>query len=419
MTLNCAHCGKIIETTNKRKMFCSKSCKTLNFRKRKEIAEPEFLSKSPIATEKIEKTRFVNKKLPNEEWQRQNEIVSQWQNYYDRLMANKNNLYNEYVRLMNYDPTAKKVVIGAASGGVAGVALGTGINGNKGKNNNDLVAALGIVGSLLGGAAGYLVAKDQEQKEAIEKMNRINSIVSKSHHLEPKINDALYNLNIQTIHLSTIPKYIEVNIEETYYELVPIEIKALEAEKIALKPKLGKELILNSLDFQNKEFNTYKLNEKYLNIFGSNLPIPSNILIYGESGHGKSTWTIELAYYIANNLGNVLYNSSEEGIGETLQRKFKGKNSNYLDISEAKTYEELKKALKAKKYAFLVIDSVNDMDIKPNHLKELKLEDPNRSIIYIMQATKGGDYKGGTTYKHDSDYVIRISNHEAVREKCR
>lgn len=68
---------------------------------------------------------------------------------------------------------------------------------------------------------------------------------------------------------------------------------------------------------------------------------------------------------------------------------------------------------------FLVIDSINDMGMSIDDLKELIALDSQRAIIYVMQATKSGTFKGENDFAHEADIRIKVENYIPVIEKNR
>jgi predicted ATP-dependent serine protease len=138
--------------------------------------------------------------------------------------------------------------------------------------------------------------------------------------------------------------------------------------------------------------------------------------------NGKSTYAVKLADFLSKNFGRVLFNSSEEGLSTSLQNKTKKLTSNMLDFSFYKTYKELRSYLKKSdtlKPRFVVIDSINNMGMDINDLKDLIALDNQRAIIYVMQATKSGTFKGENDFAHEADIRIKVENYAPNVEKNR
>jgi hypothetical protein len=282
--------------------------------------------------------------------------------------------------------------------------------------------------AIIFGLLGLVVGKTIESQEEQNRINKLNDIKREINSLDDSINNALISKQHFITTSSALPKFIEKKRTETYFETIPytdfeeIKIPVLVAQPIKLEKEersKSNHQVMSLQDFQKIEFNNLEMSEEYKNLFG-NPPENFNMLVYGESGNGKSTWSINFAEYLANNHGKVLFNSSEEGLGETLKRKLVDKKSQHLDLSQCKNFESLKGILPKKgKYRFVFIDSINDMNLTVKDLKELRAMDENRAIIFIMQATKGGEYKGDSGFRHEADYVIKLENYNPICEKQR
>lgn len=144
------------------------------------------------------------------------------------------------------------------------------------------------------------------------------------------------------------------------------------------------------------------------------------LMIYGQNGHGKSTFAVNFAGFLSEHFGNTLYCSSEEGISISLQNKLKHIKNKNLFITTCKTAKDLINILKKDtSIQFLFIDSINDMKISLEDLKQIIDLNPQRAVIYIMQATKSGEFKGGNEFAHEGDIRIKVEDFEPHTEKNR
>ncbi len=169
---------------------------------------------------------------------------------------------------------------------------------------------------------------------------------------------------------------------------------------------------IKASDIENQTFEKIKLTGEYGNFIGQ--PEPGFwMMVSGQSGHGKSFWSIDFANYLAQKHGDVLYWAKEEGIGDKLKKKIKilGANSENLIFSE-----ELPEELSP--YKFLVIDSFTASKMTYEELEQLSHTYPKLSIIYLVTMTKEGDYKGSSDLKFESDmhfearegYMVALKN---------
>lgn len=406
---NCLKCGSSFETKNSRKVYCKTSCKVLHHRKLNNIDEPEFLTikKDKLKTQTVEKQREVIFKEPNPDYVKVMDNANHWNTHYNSLQTKKDGLITKFNSILNHNTVLKSALLGAT--------VGHTLSDDRLKTKNAVIFGL----------LGLFIGKEVENQEEHKRIIKLNEIKRQINSLDNEINNALISKQYFVTNSFTLPKFIEKTKIENYTETIPytnlekIKIPIPLAEPIKLEKSKNNNEIVRLQDFQKTEFKNLEMSDEYKNLFG-NPPENFTMLVYGESGNGKSTWTIKLAEYLANRHGRVLFNSSEEGLGNTLKRKLTDLKSEYLDLSEYKNFESLKAGLPRKgKYRFLVIDSINDMNLSVKELKEIKNNDSNRAIIYIMQATKGGEYKGDSAFKHEADYVIKLDNFNPICEKKR
>jgi hypothetical protein len=412
---NCLKCENSFETTNPRKVYCKNSCKVLDHRKRNNIDEPDFLTtkkepKPKLRTQTVEKEREVSFKEPNPDYEHVLANANHWETHYDGLQSRKETLIKKLDSILSHDTVLKS--------GLIGLATGHTLSDDKLKTQNAIIFGL----------LGLVVGKTIENQEEHKRINRLNEIKREINGLDDEINNALISKHHFLTASSALPKFLEKTRKETYLETVPytdfeeIKVPISIAQPIKLEREEKNKInhhVMSLQDFQKVEFNNLEMSEEYKSLFG-NPPENFCMLVYGESGNGKSTWSINFAEYLANNHGKVLFNSSEEGLGETLKRKLIDKNSQYLDLSQCKNFENLKAALPKKgKYRFLFIDSINDMNLTVRDLQELRAMDDKRAVIYIMQATKAGTYRGDVGFRHEADYVIKLENYNPICEKKR
>ena len=167
--------------------------------------------------------------------------------------------------------------------------------------------------------------------------------------------------------------------------------------------------IMSSTDLVNHTYSKYNFSGKWNDFIGQ----PSknfHAMIYGRPKQGKSILAVQLAQYLSQNFGKVLYIASEEGFSVTLQKKvaeFAIDNPN-LDFANYRDFNQIKEALHVRKYQFVFIDSVNFIKITPEDVEDLKSANKNTAFITIQQATKNGNFRGSQEFAHNCDMVIRV-----------
>lgn len=425
-TKNCQVCGKKFELTDKRKIYCSGACKAEAHRKRHGLEKPPFLSLSGVETKKMPVTRQKEKTIkkinPN----------------YEQKLAEVKKLENE-IALLEKDKEAKMKRFNSLLdkhkeqiiGGSIGVTLGGILGIQFGKSTNEKII-LGALGAALFGVVGTAIGTSIRNANDEKIIREFEKVKIEIHRLTGEITSKQIQEFASKTELKGIQKYEFIKEIEEYTEYVQVESlknfindKVPEPITIGLKKKsdeehkvmslkVFKQAKIDSLDVQNKS-------HEFFEVLG-NPAANFRMMIYGENYNGKSTYALKLAEFLSKNFGRVLFNSSEEGLSTSLQNKVKGINSDMLDISFYKSHKELVSYLKkydTLKPRFIVIDSVNDMAMGIDDLKELISLDSQRGIIYVMQATKGGTFKGENDFAHEADIRIKVVNHNPILEKNR
>jgi len=133
-------------------------------------------------------------------------------------------------------------------------------------------------------------------------------------------------------------------------------------------------------------------------------------VIYGSPGSGKSHFALQFGKYLAERFGIVVYVSAEEGFNLTFQEKLRHTEAAVEDFYalDVKNLQGILDNLEPDEANFIIIDSVNYMDIDEVGLRQLKARYPHSAIIAISQSTKGGDIRGSNEIPHEVDTVIRV-----------
>ncbi len=161
--------------------------------------------------------------------------------------------------------------------------------------------------------------------------------------------------------------------------------------------------IISAKELVSKQFRTMGLKGKYKQLLGD--PEPGfSAMIYGKPKQGKSTVAIDLAKELTNH-GKVLYCAFEEGHGLTLKDKVV---RNHADVPGLDFADKLPPYIKS--YQYLFIDSVSDAGLDEQAFKQLIKSSKPTSVIGIFHATKDGKFRGGQTYAHDVDVLIRVED---------
>jgi hypothetical protein len=177
--------------------------------------------------------------------------------------------------------------------------------------------------------------------------------------------------------------------EQLEYEQIPTKTTAsLPDAGVKLKKALG----IN--DFMDLKFHDYEFTGSWLAMFGK----PERnfkMLIYGPEKNGKTDFTMKLCKYICQ-FGKVYYNSHEEGRSKTLQGTLVRNEmcdvaGKVLFLHKESIDELVLRLKKAGSPRFVVIDSVDYMEITEKDYKRLVDTFPKKSFILISWIDKQGN----------------------------
>jgi len=160
--------------------------------------------------------------------------------------------------------------------------------------------------------------------------------------------------------------------------------------------------IVSSEALVNMNFKTMNIGEPYRSFMGD----PSEnfkMLIFGPPKHGKSTFAIMLANYLAKHHGNVLYVGIEEKFGYTLSEKIERLQAVHpaLDIAENVPSN-------LDKYQFIFVDSISRAKMSAEDVRNLFNKYPNKAFALVTHVTKDGQHRGSMELQHDVDIIVEV-----------
>ncbi len=158
-----------------------------------------------------------------------------------------------------------------------------------------------------------------------------------------------------------------------------------------------------------KEFRQVPISEEWRGIIGA-VERNFTMIIYGRSGSGKTTFTLRMCKELTKH-GKVYFNSAEQGFIKSLQDNVKssgimdGLSEEEQDQVERKfifadndSYEDMVQRLTTNDARFIVIDSIQYMNLTKTQYKKLKELFPKKAIIMVSHAAgdkpKGEHAKG-------------------------
>ncbi|WP_338792321.1 hypothetical protein [Bernardetia sp. MNP-M8] len=140
------------------------------------------------------------------------------------------------------------------------------------------------------------------------------------------------------------------------------------------------------------------------------IPTDATIFVYGKPKNGKSTYCMILAKALSMN-GKVLYVGNEQIRKGKAVKSFKdlvqivGTNPNI-------TYSQhIPSNLKG--FPFVILDSVNTLDISYEEWLQLRKENPDTFFVLVSHVSASGRFRGTEQMAHDVDVLVEVKNGRA------
>lgn len=420
--INCIQCKKPFLPTNKRNTYCSDGCKQDAYRERKGINRPNFLpdkngdkyhvfktEEKEVVYSRIHTRAFTDKQKDIERLKKELSSLKK------EVQANEKRIEDILNRNDSFFLKRGAAIVSGLAVMVAGWIIFSFIKYLwKFAITKVILALIALPFIILALLVGYKSQKSSD-KEHVEDLSKLESFKNVLKDAQGRVKSKELEILQEETMLSVIPEFEKLTEEKVKEIEQSIKLPRYALPEIRLND--AKETMSLS-DLQRKQFKTLNFTGEWEKLIGK----PEQnfaLMIYGQSGHGKSFLGAKLSEYLANSFGYVLYNSSEEGISLSLQDKLKKLDSDSFRISNFKDFESIKKHLKQSRCKFLVLDSVNHMNLTPGQVEELKKIDLTRGFITIHQVTKGGDFKGDNKFLHNCDVEIVVTDRTPLVKKNR
>jgi predicted ATP-dependent serine protease len=180
--------------------------------------------------------------------------------------------------------------------------------------------------------------------------------------------------------------------------------------------ELKSDRVMSASDLLKQDYkDNLVFDDKWDDILGSISP-DFTMLVSGVPGSGKTSFLLEFSYYLASNFGKVLYISSEEYGSVTLADKLKFiiKNKGLHKTDEEGKEKGLipknlyfgKGFIDLQDYDYVIIDSINDLNLDLMEFREIRNIYPNKGFVIVLQTTKSEDYRGGKDWEHECDLAL-------------
>ncbi len=142
-------------------------------------------------------------------------------------------------------------------------------------------------------------------------------------------------------------------------------------------------------------------------------------LIWGQSGSGKTRFSMMLAKYLCQ-FGHVVYDSLEEGLRMSMQKVIREtamhEVKDRFKMLDREPIEQLKIRLRRRRSPDIIfIDSFQYAQLRINDYRALKNEFPNKLFIFISHAD--GKSPSGRTAKsvqYDVDVKVYVHGFKAI-----
>lgn len=420
MTLSetkCVQCEKTFEPTNKRNIYCSDGCKQEAYRIRNNIEPPNFLKDD---TEKFhvfksEGTTIVYRDVYTREYTDKQKKIRELNVELSKYKKEEKGVQGKIDRILNRNDSflTKRIafIMTTLTAMVAGWAIYGVIKTLMAFKLTRWILFPFIVLAVIG---GLLMQRRSDSKHDEELLN-VSKYREDLEGIRINIKSLELTITNEELILASMSQFERVGEAETT-EIIE-KVKQPKGGFPKIRENDAKN-VMSLRDLQKARFKTLQFEGNWKDLMGTPQE-QFSMMIYGQSGQGKSTFAINFSEYLANNFGAVLYNSAEEGINLTLQDKMKNLKSDDLFISHQKDFNSMKKYLKNSQCKFVVLDSVNHMNLTPENVEELRAMDKTRGFISIHQVTKTGEFKGDNKFLHNCDIEIVVDKYLPTTKKSR
>lgn len=426
----CQQCQKEFEPKRSDAKFCCSTCKAKYWEQNKLKAEPHKSITAELRgtidlSEKTENKSAGTLNPGTKTIQVETDEYKAVKREINELETSKKRLEGE-IRLINQQMSGT-----GGSGGlliVSGGALGAYMADSEFKS--PVKNILGAFGGILGAAViNSWTAGDDEKNNQI-RISNLKKQLNESNVSLTSVERELVQLMWKSLKViqyeeQTVPAFrgwgIKLGESQTKIEpdLLQPKIK-IPAPHTEMKNPVNSGKIISSSDLQKINHKALEFKDKWCEFFGYP-SINFNCVIHGMSGEGKSTFAIQFANYLAENFGRVVYISGEEGFSKTFRDKFSNNNavSDDLFVADLRTFEDVIKEIRTNTFNFIFIDSLDNMKIDVNKMKELRERYKDSAIITISQSTKEGKIRGSYEIVHDCDIAVKVENGVATTIKNR
>lgn len=178
-------------------------------------------------------------------------------------------------------------------------------------------------------------------------------------------------------------------------------------------------------DIERIKFKTIKTDQEWVGHLGEPQLGNSSWLVFGGSGHGKTSYVLQIIRHLCLNGQKVHYNTLEEGMKKGFKMALKRNNMKGVpgfNYQKEKLEPLIARLSQQRQAKIVVIDSVQyffrDRSIKDYFDFIEKFQ--NTTFIWIS-AANGNQPDGAIAMKikYDADIIVNVTDYQAVIEKNR
>jgi hypothetical protein len=399
----CLTCAKPLGDKRKSASYCSNGCRSLGYRKRKGLDEPDFLKTKKSG---YERSRAV---LTAEEEQKVKYLELEISNYKQHLPEAEENFKEFHAIKVRYEVTGKHFVEDNRGNEIEYKFKPSYLQPPPVNNT---------VTKPREGVSNY----DEKFKNYETKLAEYNEEYSKYEERRAIWKDNKFDNDIQNViykpfqlaeaHLQKIAKQII----DRKNQIEEITNTAADRTRERNQRDNDKGRFKGS-DLLKMKFTTLPFEGKWKELIGT--PNKSFYgLIWGDAKAGKSYFSIEFAQYLTN-FGKTLYIAVEEGVSHTLQKKIKDVKAKDIEILATREFTDIAENIEDAEFVF--IDSATVINVPPESVEALRTQFPDVAFIVLLQSVKAGaNFKGNQAWKHNADFILELEKigENSTRATC-
>ena len=168
---------------------------------------------------------------------------------------------------------------------------------------------------------------------------------------------------------------------------------------------------IKATDVMKCHTNVLAFDGEWLDFLGE--PEPNFYMVLSaQPGHGKTTFSLKFANYLAGKFGRVVYITNEENEARIKRKlQFIGDriNPNFEMAFHADDFDKTINLLKRGRFDYVFIDSAQNAGMDFKELAVIRKQFPNIGIVAISRQTKDGKTRGSQNKEYDGDITIKFT----------